>query len=236
VPATAVQAALRTLFARWGMPQRIRVDHGDPWATWADVPTALALWWVGLGIAPVWNRPGRPTENAFVERCQGLLDCWGEPAACADLAAWQARLEWVVRTQREDYPTRTGQSRLAQYPELAQNPRRYESATEPQHFEVQRVHAYLAQGRWPRLVSKIGEITLYGQPYRVGRAWVGQQVWVRLDPQSQEWIIQAADGTALRRHAAAQLTVERIVSLQVAHPRPPSRKKKRHNLPAQEAS
>ena len=74
-----MQQALRGLFVRWGLPQRLRVDNGAPWSTWADLPPALVLWWVGLGIEPIFNHRHCPTENAKVERCNGLIAAWGEP-------------------------------------------------------------------------------------------------------------------------------------------------------------
>jgi hypothetical protein len=229
-----VQTALRAVFARWGLPQRVRVDNGAPWATWSDLPPALALWWLGLGLQPVWNPPRRPQKNPFVERCHGLVEPWGEPATCPDYATWTQRLAWIAEVQRERYPALQGRSRGAVYPELRQNSRRYTPATEAALFDVRRVHQYLAQGTWPRTVSKIGQITLYGKAYRVGRAWAGATVWFTLDADTVEWVIRDEHGQALRRHPAAQLTPERIVALQVAHPRPLSRRaQERYNLASQ---
>ena len=72
----AVQAALRRVFEQWGLPKRMRVDNGAPWATWADLPPAFALWLIGLGIKMIWNHPHCPKENANVERCNGLIGTW----------------------------------------------------------------------------------------------------------------------------------------------------------------
>jgi transposase InsO family protein len=228
-----VQGALRRIFRRWGLPQRLRVDNGVPWATWADLPPALALWLIGLGIQVIWNRPRRPKENAKVERCNGLIGSWGDPSTCADHATWEAHLGEVVVIQREQYVTRKlGRPRLAAYPELTTNPRPYPEPGTGEPFELERVQQWLAQGRWPRIVSKIGQITFYGKAYRVGRAWAGEQVWLRFDAQTSQWVIEAKDGKELIRHAAEQITSERICNLQVSHPRPPSRKKQRQNLAA----
>jgi hypothetical protein len=227
-----VQQVLQLAFETWGLPQRIRVDHGTPWGNWSDLPPALSLWWQGLGITPVWNPPASPQHNAKVERCNGLLASWGEPEQNADFAAWEERVAWVARTQRESYPAIQGQSRLAAYPALAGNPRVYRRRAEAEQFDVGRVRAYLGPGRWPRLVSKSGQIALYGKAYGVGKAWKGEQVWVRLDAAMNEWVVQGADGEEVIRHAAEQLRAERIRQLDVAHPRPPSKKKKRPNFMA----
>jgi hypothetical protein len=226
----AVQQALEDLFARWGRPQRIRVDNGLPWGNPADLPPALALWWVGLGIEPIWNHPHCPKENAKVERCNGLLESWGEPARCPDAAAWEEKVAWVVQTQREVYPAVAGQSRQATYPQLAAAP---PPDGPPAAFDVERVRAYLAQGRWPRRVSKIGQITFYGRGYRVGRPWGGEQVWVRLAAATREWVVAGEDGTELRRYPAEQLSSERICALQVACPHPSAKNRKRHNSAAE---
>lgn len=227
-----VQASLRGVFERWGKPQRLRVDNGAPWATWADLPPAFALWLIGLGIKLIWNHPHCPKENAKVERCNGLIGSWGDPATSPDAATWQAHLDRVGTIQRERYPTRSGCTRLEAYPALTQVLHPYQAAAEREQFALTRVQEHLAQGRWPRLVSKIGQITLYGKAYRVGRKHAGEQVWLRYDPQTSEWVIASKDGTELIRHAAEQITTERICNLRVAHPRPPSRKKQRQNLPA----
>lgn len=185
----------------------------------------MVLWWIGLGIRPIWNHPHCPRENPKVERCNGLIDQWGEPARCPDYAEWERRLAWLARVQREEYPAGGGLPRLASHPELAQVARPYRAEQEAAQWELTRVLQYLAAGRWPRLVSKVGQIYVYGQPYRVGGPHAHQQVWVELDPERRDWVVRAAEGEELRRHAATQLTAERIRRLQVAHPRPPHRKK-----------
>jgi hypothetical protein len=234
VPAGAVQQALRDVFARWGLPQRCRLDNGYPWATWSDLPPALPLWLIGLGIEVIWNHLYCPTENAKVERCNGLVASWGDPARCADRAAWEAHLAQVVQIQRERYPTAAahGRTRLAAYPALTQSQRPYAPANEAAQFNLGRVKTHLAQGRWPRLVSKIGQIPFYGKAYRVGRGWTGESVWLQYDAPTSEWVIVSKAGQELIRHPAEQISTERICTLQVSQPRPPSRKKKRHNLDA----
>jgi hypothetical protein len=224
---------MRGWFERWGLPARIRVDNGNPWSTRTDLPPALVLWWLGLGIEPIWNPPRQPTKNPFVERCNGLIDTWGEPGRCRDARAWEGTLVRLCQVQREEYPTHQGCSRLAAHPELAQVRRRYQARREAKQWELARVTAYLAQGRWPRRVSKIGQIHLYGQPYRVGRQYAREQVWVKLDPESGEWVVCHHDGQELIRHRAEQLTAERICQLQVAHPRPLSHKDQQRKLRTQ---
>src|SRR5260370_35103991 len=97
VRVAAVQQALRERFAQWGLPARIRVDNGVPWATWSDPPRALVLWWLGLGIEPLWNHPHSPREDPKVERSNGLIDAWGEPSRCPDYPARERRPAVLTR-------------------------------------------------------------------------------------------------------------------------------------------
>ena len=65
-----VQADLRALFCRWGLPDALRMDRdsvlvGSCRLEW---PGTLLLWLIGLGVQPIINRAYRPTDNAIVER------------------------------------------------------------------------------------------------------------------------------------------------------------------------
>lgn len=81
-----LKAVLQALMHRWGLPEALRVDNGASWGTQSSVPWALALCLVGLGVRVVYARPARSTPNAVVERSQGVLNAWVEPAACANVA------------------------------------------------------------------------------------------------------------------------------------------------------
>jgi len=217
LPATAVQTWLRQVFSDWGLPERLRVDNGAPWGSWSDLPPALALWWIGLGISTIWNHPHSPEENGFVERVNGLVDQWCEPSTCPSFALWSERIAWLVTTQREEYPAKAGQSRAAAYPSLYSNPRGYLEAEELAQWDLRRIQAHLAQGRWARTVSKVGQITLYNRAYSVGRAHAGRQVWVGYDPASCSWVIVDERGQELVRHLATEITEERIRRLDITY-------------------
>ena len=193
------------------------MDNGTPWGSGRDLPPALALWLLDLGIGIIWNPPGRPQANGQVERFNGLLDQWGEPGQCADWTAWGQRLGWVVQLQREQYPACAGQSRQAAHPELSQNPRAYALAQEALLWQVERVHRHLALGTWRRLVNKTGQISLYNRSYQVGRAHRGETVFLRFDAEALAWVIQDRKGQEIARHVPRELSTAQIVSLQVGH-------------------
>lgn len=207
---------LRLWFEQWGLPLAIRVDNGVPWATQSDIPSALALWLVGLGIEVMVNRPRHSTDNGIVERDHGVLARWVEPHHAADLTQFQRQLDWAITLQREQYPALNGQSRLATYPDLQRNRRTYLSAHEPQRWCFARVEAWLATAVWSRKVDKVGRISLFSTAYSVGRTYHGQTVTIHFDPSTHEWVIQDTQGQALRRYTCREITPQRILNLALA--------------------
>src|SRR5262249_62016229 len=71
VPPAATQAQLRLAFARWGRPERLRVDNGAPWGTRGDLPTDLELWLLGAAGGGGPNPPRRPQDNGGGGRSPG---------------------------------------------------------------------------------------------------------------------------------------------------------------------
>jgi hypothetical protein len=130
VPVGHVQAELRGLFGRRGVPGAVRVDNGSPWGSWSDLPPPLALWRIGLGLEVIWNPPRQPQRNGVIESSQGVGQRWVEPGQCASVAQLQARLDEEDRVQRELYPHRHGPPQLAVYPGLRHSGRRYSAAWE----------------------------------------------------------------------------------------------------------
>ncbi len=215
-----VQTALRAIFARWGCPQRVRVDNGWPWGTDGDLPPALALWLIGLGIGVIWNRPHHPQANGVVERVHGLVRAWGDPPTCPTFGAWEQRLAWLATVQRERYPVAGHPSRLAASPALRTGGRPYAPPHEEGLWDLARVDATLAQGLWRRRVDKTGRITLYNWAYRVGRRYARQEVMVRFDPATRHWVIWSTTGEELIRHRAASLQRDRILALDITYQKP----------------
>ena len=155
-----MQQAVRAAFARWGLPRRLRVDNGKPWGSWSDLPPALALWLIGLGVDVSWNDPRRPQQNGVVERSQGTSKRWAEPQACQTVAELQARLDEDDQLQRERYPLAQGQARWTLFPGLTHSGRPYQEADEAAAWSLSRVREHLAgyavpsggwigMGRWP---------------------------------------------------------------------------------------
>ncbi len=199
VAARSVQEALRRAFARWGLPKRIRVDNGTPWGATGGLPTALALWLVGLGIEVIWNPPRQPRKNAVVERFQGVGQKWLEPETCSSAATLQARANASDRIQLEEYPAIGGQTRMEAFPGLRHSGRPYRRKHEGRQWSLPRVLNLLSEHAVPRLVNRNGKVSVYDRDHWVGRQHIGKQAWVTLDPDTKEWVIMDERGALLRR-------------------------------------
>ncbi len=189
VGAAAVQAALRQAFSRWGRPEGLRVDNGVPWVYRDKLPSELELWLAGLGVALHRNRLRRPQQNGTVERSQGTAKNWAEPGQCDSPEQLQSRLDEEDHVQRELYPVAEGQSRLQRYPSLRHSGRGYVAGSwEQVYWSLEEALQCLGRYRGRRKVDKKGNVSLYDRRQRVGLAYAGQEVEVRLNAASQEWV------------------------------------------------
>lgn len=215
IPDTEVQRQLRRTFERWGLPRRLRVDNGKPWGSWSDLPPALALWLIGLGIAMTWNDPCCPQQNGVVERSQGTAKRWAEPHACSTRAELQARLDADDVLQRERYPVAKGRSRWELFPALAHTGRFYQATDEAHVWYLKRVRDHLAEYAVPRRVDSQGKVSVYNRNLYVGVLHQGRDVWVQFDPEHGEWLIDDNAGRQLRTLPAPEISAESICGLQL---------------------
>jgi hypothetical protein len=215
VPPTGVQRQLRAAFARWGLPGCLRVDNGKPWGSWSDLPPALALWAIGLGIDMLWNAPCRPQQNGSVERSQGTAKRWAEPHTCRDASELQARLDGDDLLQRERYPLVKGMSRWELFPGLAHTGKAYREAEEGRAWDLKRVYDHLAGYAVARKVDGQGNISIYNRNLYAGVMHAGKQVCVQFDPDQGHWLISDNAGRQLRTKPAPEISAESIRDLRM---------------------
>jgi hypothetical protein len=194
-------------------------DNGWPWGSRGDLPTELVLWLAGLDVPVAFIAPRRPQDNGVVERSQGTGKRWGDPATAADAAALQVIMDEMDRRQREQYPYDGRLSRMAVYPALAHSGRPYDPAWEQQHWSEQRALDLLAGHVVARQVSGTGTVSVYNRNYYVGKAHLGQTVYVRFDPQQRCWLFCDRDNHLLNQHAAPFVSAANILALTVSHRR-----------------
>ena len=212
----AVKAALQDALECWGRPTSIRVDNGTPWGSNGGVPSALALWLAGLGVDVIYGRPAQSTDNAVIERCNGVMAQWVEPESQPNFATCQERLEWAGWTHRERYRSRHHYTRAEAYPDLYTNPRTYCRQHDAQRWQVEGAACFLSHYRFQRKVEKNGRITLMANTYSVGRAFARQMVTIQLDWQTQEWVLCDTYGNEIRRHQSKELDYDLISNFQLA--------------------
>jgi hypothetical protein len=210
---------LRQLFSRFGLPERVRCDNGAPWGSQGDLPTDLACWLAGLGVAVDVNPPRRPQDNGVVERFQGVGQAWGEPQTCASAKELQRRMDELDRWQRELYPVRDGRSRWQLYPGLKHSGRRYTPARESAVWDIRKVWELMGSYLVPRRVSPQGRVSLYNQPYTVGPRWAGRTIRVGFDAEQGAWMFQDEGGYEIRRQEADALGAARVLGLNVTQRR-----------------
>lgn len=183
-----IRLVLHDIFTRRGIPKFIKVDNGRPFGDpGMDRLPPLALWLIGLGIKVIWNRPRTPQDNAKVERCQGTLGLWTEYEKCHNVDELQEKL----RNQADFYNNtfrdrRQGDTRrIDRFPSMETSPRKYK----PEQFSTERIVAFVAEGTWSRKVSATGQVCLHNIRFSLGQQYRKQQVLIRLDITTMQWIV-----------------------------------------------
>jgi len=64
------RAVFQALFEQYGLPKQIHSDNGEPFASAVSLSrlTRLAVWFMELGIVPVYSDPAHPEQNGSHER------------------------------------------------------------------------------------------------------------------------------------------------------------------------
>lgn len=203
------------MFEQWGLPQAIKIDNGRPFGDpkRLQIPL-LPLWLVGYEVEPIWNRAARPTDNAKVERAQATTANWADLATCSDITDLREKLSHVILTQRERYPVRrlNEQTRQQAYPAIDVPLRRFEVAD----FDYQRVLNFLQARCWHLKVSKIAVISFYYQRWFLSRSVADQWVSVRLDANSNEWVIFTTTGEFIKSFPNVVITQKALLNLPIS--------------------
>jgi transposase len=199
-----VQHNLRQVFVQWGLPDRLRMDRDPIWvgSSRLEFPSILMLWLVGLGVTPVINRAHRPTDNAQVERCNGIWveqvarganpTSWAALQAATD-AAWYDRCHCLPSRN----PACAGQPPAQAVPDLLRPRRPFDPQQEADVLQMERVYAYLAQWHWQRVVDVTGQFSLGGYQRHVSRSYVAHLLNLHFDPLAGEFIAATIDGRIL---------------------------------------
>ena len=119
------------LFRRYGLPERIRTDNGQPFASNAlGRLSTLSVWWVRLGIRPELIEPAHPEQNGRHERMHKTLKAATARPPQAHLAAQQRAFDRFRQRYNEERPHEAlGDATPASC--YAASPRPYRATLEP---------------------------------------------------------------------------------------------------------
>jgi len=87
------KAVFEAVFREYGLPQQIHTDNGQPFGSAVSLSrlTRLAVWFIELGILPVYSDPGHPEQNGRHERMHEELKAETARAPGYDLGPQQRK-------------------------------------------------------------------------------------------------------------------------------------------------
>jgi len=144
VAIAGARPVFEALFRRFGLPRAILCDNGTPFAAF-QAPcrlSRLSVWWVRLGILPIFIQPGHPEQNGSHERMHRTLKAatarpprqsFGAQQRCFD----RFRQEYNTERPHEALELDRPAERYA--PSLRPYPATLPEIDYPGHFEVRRV-------------------------------------------------------------------------------------------------
>lgn len=215
-----MQASLRQVFTKWGLPKRIRTDRDRVIVSEGNYPfpKLFTLWLVGLGIEHELIR--RVTENGCVERAhqtwEGRLDGYGP---FDELEDWQDIIDYELWRMNAVLPSRGRNCRrqppLMVYPEARIPLRFYQPADELAIFDLHRVQDYLSSGQWFRKTSVNGVFSLNNQTFNLGRAYKESIALITYNPILGFEVACPPDSTTIKSIDVRGLSVFDITALSV---------------------
>lgn len=166
-----LEAVLRVAFQARGIPERLYVDNGAPYAS-----RQLARICAVLGVRLIHSTPGRPQGRGKIERFfrtlrQELLVELERTPGPSDLAELERLLQaWIERVYHRRVHSETKTTPLERFGSFA--PRLPTAAELREAFMWQET----------RLVTKTATVSLMGNRYEVDQALCGRRVELRFDP------------------------------------------------------
>ena len=171
------QLTLRRAFLTYGLPETLTLDHGTVFydnTTPSPFPTRLHLWLLALGVQVRFTRKRCPTDHAIIERthqtmtAQALL---GQTYP-SHTALWNG-LDERRQVLNHQLPSRAlaHKAPLEAYPQAIHSGRTYRLEWEEEFLSLEKVCAYLAEGRWFCSVRTKGSLTWEAIATTLGSHW-----------------------------------------------------------------
>jgi transposase InsO family protein len=194
---SVVRGLFEATFREFGMPQAIRTDNGEPFASVGlKGLSRLAVWWMRLGIAHERIEPGRPQQNGSHERMHGTLKRQTANPPAHSLRAQQARFDRF----REEYNKQRPHEGL---PDMATPGSIYRPSAQPYPDRLPEM-AY-PPGQQLRRVDDTGKFTFNGKKVRLCKPLSDQTIG--LEPLREESAELDADRFWIVRFGSVDLGV-----------------------------
>lgn len=209
--------ALRLAFELRGLPKVLQVDKDSVFrdnSSKSPFPRRPHLWLLGLGVDLCFIRKPPPEENSMVERAHQTMHrqvLMGQSFDC-----WKRLFQFCFkRLDRINHhlPNRMlkKQAPLQAFPKAAHSGRAYEVAQEKDLIDLKRVHRYLAQGKWFRLVSKDKTLSIGNQVYYLKEAVRNTQAQVQFCNRAKKLIFRDANELVVAKAPVKDLSVEYLM-------------------------
>jgi transposase InsO family protein len=168
---TTVQPLFIATFREYGLPRAIRTDNGPPFAsTGLGGLSALAVWWVRLGLELERIEPGQPQQNGRHERMHRTLKAATAQPPQSNLRRQQEAFDEFRRDYNEQRPHEAlGQRTPSEF---------YQPATRdyPERLPDQRGYP----DDWQkRKVRPSGQIKWKGRNLQISKALIGQEIGLK---------------------------------------------------------
>lgn len=138
-----VNAVFKRLFETYGLPEMIRSDNGNPFATVAlGRLSRLSAWWIRLGIIPELIEPGCPQQNGRHERMHRTLKYEATTPPAANLRKQQDRFDIFLDEYNHIRPHEALDMKTPSgvyEPSLRAMPSVLPKVEYPAHYEVRKV-------------------------------------------------------------------------------------------------
>jgi transposase InsO family protein len=179
----AVRSACEQLFRAYGLPLRMRMDNGPPFASsGAAGLTRLSVEWVKLGIGLERIDPGAPHQNGRHERMHGTLKAQTAKPPADTPAEQQARFDAFRAAFNEFRPHEAlGQATPAS---------RYQPSPRPYPCRI--AEPWYDPDHAVRRVRPTGEIKWGGELIFISQALAGEPIGIA-ETAAGHWIVRFAD-------------------------------------------
>ncbi|TWS92560.1 integrase core domain-containing protein [Reyranella sp. CPCC 100927] len=167
------RAAFEAAFMRYGLPDVILTDNGNPFvSTTLTGLTRLAVWWLKLGIRHERIAPGRWYQNGSHERFHSTLCAATLKPPAATRRAQRQRFARFQQLYNEERP----------HEALGQVPPAHRYRPSPRRLPQRLPAPAYAPDMMVRRVRRNGEIKWQGRLIYIGEVLAGELLGLRQDP------------------------------------------------------